>query len=68
MNPTVVMTAMGRAHWSDPQKAKTILDRIPLGRFAEESNVVDAILFLLSDRSGMTTGATVPVDGGFLAT
>lgn len=35
---------------------------------AEESNVVDAILFLLSDRSGMTTGATVPVDGGFLAT
>lgn len=68
VNPTVVMTAMGRAHWSDPQKAKTMLDRIPLGRFAEESNVVDAILFLLSDRSGMTTGATVPVDGGFLAT
>lgn len=35
---------------------------------AEVENVVDAILFLLSDRSGMTTGSTVPVDGGFLAT
>ncbi|KAM5217030.1 L-xylulose reductase [Hipposideros larvatus] len=68
VNPTVVMTAMARTNWSDPQKAKTMLDRIPLGRFAEVDNVVDTILFLLSDRTSMTTGSTVPVDGGFLAT
>ncbi|XP_046533478.1 L-xylulose reductase [Equus quagga] len=68
VNPTVVMTPMGRANWSDPQKAKPMLDRIPLGRFAEVENVVDTILFLLSDRSSMTTGCTLPVDGGFLAT
>nr|XP_036853067.1 L-xylulose reductase isoform X3 [Manis javanica] len=68
VNPTVVMTPMGQANWSDPQKAKTMLDRIPLGRFAEVDNVVDTILFLLSDRSSMTTGSTVPVDGGFLVT
>nr|XP_058902996.1 L-xylulose reductase isoform X2 [Kogia breviceps] len=68
LNPTVVMTPMGQANWSDPQKAKTMLDRIPLGKFAEVENVVDTILFLLSDRSSMTTGSTVPVDGGFLAT
>ncbi|XP_010854644.1 PREDICTED: L-xylulose reductase isoform X1 [Bison bison bison] len=68
VNPTVVMTPMGQAAWSDPQKAKAMLDRIPLGRFAEVENVVDTILFLLSDRSSMTTGSTVPVDGGFLAT
>ncbi|XP_061031163.1 L-xylulose reductase isoform X1 [Eubalaena glacialis] len=68
LNPTVVMTPMGQANWSDPQKAKTMLDRIPLGRFAKVENVVDTILFLLSDRSSMTTGSTVPVDGGFLAT
>lgn len=67
VNPTVVMTAMGQANWSDPQKAKSMLDRIPLGRFAEVDNVVDAILFLLSDRSSMITGSTLPVDGGFLA-
>lgn len=66
VSPTVVMTAMGQANWSDPQKAKVILDRIPLGRFAEESHVVDAILFLLSDRSSMTTGTALPVEGGFL--
>ncbi|XP_017380289.1 L-xylulose reductase isoform X1 [Cebus imitator] len=68
VNPTVVMTPMGRANWLDPQKAKTMLDRIPLGKFAEVEHVVDAILFLLSDRSGMTTGSIVPVDGGFWAT
>lgn len=66
VNPTVVMTAMGQSYWNDPQKAKPFLDRIPLGRFAEVSDVVDTILFLLSDRSSMTTGATVPVDGGYL--
>ncbi|XP_016070900.1 PREDICTED: L-xylulose reductase-like [Miniopterus natalensis] len=68
VNPTVVMTPMGKANWSDPLKAKTMLDRIPLGRFAEVEDVVGMILFLLSDRSSMTTGSTVPVDGGFLAT
>ncbi|XP_070249299.1 L-xylulose reductase [Myotis yumanensis] len=68
VNPTVVMTPMGKANWSDPLKAKAMLDRIPLGRFAEVQNVVDAILFLLSDQSSMTTGSAVPVDGGFLAT
>lgn len=35
---------------------------------AEMENVVDTIPFLLSDHSSMTTGSTVPVDGGFLAT
>ncbi|EGW06279.1 L-xylulose reductase [Cricetulus griseus] len=68
VNPTVVMTPMGRTNWGDPHKAKVMLDRIPLGKFAEVENVVDAILFLLSNRSSLTTGCTLPVDGGFLAT
>ncbi|CAO2646430.1 L-xylulose reductase [Lemmus lemmus] len=68
VNPTVVMTPMGRTNWSDPHKAKVMLDRIPLGKFAEVENVVDTILFLLSNQSSMTTGCTLPVDGGFLAT
>ncbi|XP_030061043.1 L-xylulose reductase [Microcaecilia unicolor] len=67
VNPTVVMTDMGRVGWSDPQKAGPMLNRIPLGRFAEVDDVVNAVLFLLSDRSAMITGVTLPVDGGFLA-
>eukprot|EP01137_Pigoraptor_chileana_P019742 Opistho-2@81189 len=67
VNPTVVMTDMGRLGWSDPAKAGPMLSRIPLNRFAEVSDVVNATLFLLSDRSGMVHGCMLPVDGGFLA-
>ncbi|CAA9996493.1 unnamed protein product [Nesidiocoris tenuis] len=35
VNPTVVLTAMGRLGWSDPAKAGPLLQRIPLNRFAE---------------------------------
>lgn len=67
VNPTVVMTNMGRVNWSDPGKAGHMLSRIPLGRFAEVEDVVNGILFLLGDKSAMITGSCLPVDGGFLA-
>lgn len=41
---------------------------IPLGRFAEPSDISDTILYLLSDKAAMLNGLVVPVDGGFLAT
>lgn len=34
VNPTVVMTDMGRLGWSDPVKANPMLARIPLHKFA----------------------------------
>lgn len=36
----------------------------PLGRVARESEVADAVAYLLSDAAGFVTGATLPVDGG----
>ncbi|KAF6201655.1 hypothetical protein GE061_004048, partial [Apolygus lucorum] len=44
VNPTVVMTAMGKIGWADPAKADPLLQRIPLHRFAEVEEVVDPIL------------------------
>uniref|UniRef100_A0A1B6KAD0 L-xylulose reductase n=1 Tax=Graphocephala atropunctata TaxID=36148 RepID=A0A1B6KAD0_9HEMI len=67
VNPTVVMTDMGRVGWSDPAKADEMLRKIPLGRFAEVDEVVNAILFLLSDVAPMVNAVTLPIDGGFLA-
>ncbi|XP_071968396.1 L-xylulose reductase-like [Engystomops pustulosus] len=66
VNPTVVMTRMGREHWSDPHKAAGFLSRIPLGCFAEVDDVVNGILFLLSDKSAMITGSCLNLDGGFM--
>lgn len=66
INPTVTMTDMGRMAWHDPDKRNPMLARIPLGRFAEPLDVAYAVAFLLSDKSNMINGATLPVDGGFL--
>ena len=67
VNPTVVLTAMGKMAWSDPAKAGPMLSRIPLRKFAEEEDISDAILFLLSDKSAMINCVTLPIDGGYLA-
>ncbi|XP_049868924.1 L-xylulose reductase-like [Pectinophora gossypiella] len=68
VNPTVIMTEMGKVGWSDPAKANEMLSKIPLRRFGEVKEVVDAVVFLLSERSSMINGVELPIDGGFLAT
>ncbi|KAK6035940.1 hypothetical protein COOONC_26555 [Cooperia oncophora] len=65
VNPTAVMTEMGKVAWNDPTQSAALLAQIPIGRFAEVEDVVRAVMFLLSDASAMTTGASLPVDGGF---
>lgn len=44
-----------------------ILDRTPLGRFAEPGDVADAVAFLLSAEAAYITGAVLEVDGGLTA-
>ena len=41
--------------------------RIPMGRYIMEKEVVDGALFLVSDRASSITGVALPIDGGFLA-
>ena len=65
-NPTVVMTDLGKSAWSDPVKAETVLKKIPLRKFAEVDEVVQPILFLLSDAASMVNGCCLPVDGGYV--
>ncbi|XP_065213463.1 L-xylulose reductase-like [Planococcus citri] len=68
VNPTVVMTDMGRLGWSDPQKAAPLLNRIPLHKFADTEDVVNTIIFLASDKAGMINATNIPIEGGILAT
>jgi len=67
VNPVVTLTPMAVKAWSDPEKAQSMLSRIPLGRFVEPSEVADVILYLLGPQSSMINGASLPVDGGFRA-
>ncbi|XP_066936793.1 L-xylulose reductase-like [Clytia hemisphaerica] len=66
LNPTVVLTKMGKMVWDNPNGIP-MKNGIPQGKFAEVEDVVNAILYLLSDKSDMINGTTLPIDGGFLA-
>ncbi len=49
-------------------RTEKILRGTPMGRFGEGSELIGALLFLLSDKaSGFITGHVLPVDGGFSA-
>jgi NAD(P)-dependent dehydrogenase (short-subunit alcohol dehydrogenase family) len=67
VNPTVTLTPMAEMAWSDPARRAAMMAKIPLGRFAAPGDVADAVAYLLSDRAGLITGVTLPIDGGFLA-
>lgn len=65
VNPTVILTKMGRDNWSDPAKADPLLNRIPLHRFGEVEEVIEPIIFLLSNKSSFINGTVNVIDGGF---
>jgi gluconate 5-dehydrogenase len=65
--PTVVRTRMG-AHWlKNPKTRAWLQERIPLGRVAEASDVVGAVLFFCSSAADYITGQILYVDGGLTA-
>ena len=64
--PGFFMTPLNQAKMSDARKALA-LARTPMGRFGQVSELVGAAVYLASPAAGYTTGATVSVDGGFLA-
>ena len=65
--PTYVETALTRDLLADPQALDRVLGATPLRRLATVDEVASAVLFLAGNASSMTTGHTLPVDGGFLA-
>jgi 2-deoxy-D-gluconate 3-dehydrogenase len=51
---------------ADPERNKAILDRIPMGRWANPQDIAGAVTFLASPAARYVTGITLPVDGGWL--
>ena len=65
--PTFVVTPMTRKFFKSKKFKKEVIGNIPLGRFAELSDVATATVFLASDAASMITGTSLLVDGGWTA-
>jgi 3-oxoacyl-[acyl-carrier protein] reductase len=64
VSPGVVNTRLARFLVEDPVEGPAFLKRVPLGRFAEPSDIANAVAFLASDEAAYITGENLVIDGG----
>lgn len=65
--PGYFRTGMGEAIYSDPVRMTQILDRIPVGRVGDPTQLKGAVVFLASAASEYVHGHLLTVDGGWMA-
>ena len=65
--PGYMATANTAPLRADAVRSKTILDRIPAGRWGDPDDLQGVVVFLASDAARYLHGAIIPVDGGWLA-
>ncbi|MFQ8583805.1 MAG: SDR family NAD(P)-dependent oxidoreductase [Holdemania massiliensis] len=65
--PGYMKTPLTQAMQDDPVRNKEVLDRLPIGYWGDPSVLQGPVVFLASEASDYICGATIPVDGGWLA-
>ena len=65
--PGYIETNNTKALRADAERNKAILDRIPVGRWGEASDIAGAAVYLCTPAAGYVQGAVLNVDGGWLA-
>lgn len=64
--PGYINTDNTEALRNDPVRSKSILDRIPAGRWGQPEDFKGPIIFLASSASDYVSGTTLTVDGGWM--
>ena len=65
--PTFVETPMVNRFFKNNKFKKLVLEKIPVGKVATESDVATTVCFLASSASSMITGTSIIIDGGWTA-
>ena len=65
--PTFVETPMVKRFFKNNKFKKLVLEKIPVGKVATESDIATSVCFLASSASSMITGASIIIDGGWTA-
>ena len=65
--PTFVETPLVKNFFKDKKFKKAMMDNIPLGRLATDSDIATAVVYLASNASSMITGSSLVIDGGWTA-
>ena len=65
--PTFAETPMVKKFFKDKKFKTEMINNIPLGRLATESDIATAIVYLASNASSMITGSSIIIDGGWTA-
>ncbi len=65
--PTFVETPMVKKFFKDKSFKKSVIENIPLGKVATESDIASAVVYLASDAASMMTGSSLVIDGGWTA-
>ena len=65
--PGVVETGMTAGYFDDPNVVESVRKLHPARRWAQPEEIANLILFLSSAEAHFMTGATYPIDGGFMA-
>lgn len=65
--PGYIATENTAALRANPERSKSILDRIPAGRWGETDDFKGPVVFLCSKASDYVSGTILTVDGGWMA-
>lgn len=65
--PTFIETPMTRPFFEDKVFLDSVLNKIKLGRLGKVEDIMGAAVFLASEASGLMTGSTMLIDGGWTA-
>ncbi|HEY4843002.1 MAG TPA: glucose 1-dehydrogenase [Terriglobales bacterium] len=65
--PGVIRTGLNADLLDNTARGQELLARTPMGRFGASEELIGAAVYLCSQAASFTTGQTLVVDGGFLA-